>query len=198
MNCLASKITPCSGKLAGGYCSKHYSQVTRRGKVYLTNRDSRPAKVYRDRAEIPLGLHAKDGYTTVDRKFAYLAEDNWRISAYGYAIRSKDKVFMHRLLLEPSSGEMVDHKNGDKLDNRLENIRICTQPQNAMNQKRNSVNTTGYKGVTVASNGFRARIKVNYKSFELGVFDTAKKAALAYNRAAKKLHGDFARLNDVR
>jgi len=171
--------------------------MRRHGKIVTTNRDKRPYIVDDIIVKIPLGISAKDGYVTVDREFEYLALDQWRLTHYGYAIRSKDKTLMHRLVTGAGTGVVVDHVNGDKLDNRKSNIRLCSQSQNAKNQKLRVDSKTGYKGVCEQSNKYRARIKHNYRQIELGIFDTAKEAAKAYNKAAKKYHGEYARLNDV-
>jgi hypothetical protein len=93
----------------------------------------------------------------------------------------------------------VDHINGNTLDNRKENLRICTQNQNGKNRLLNKNNVSGYKGVTYkkANKLWCAQIVVNYHKMYLGLFTTAEAAALAYNEAAKKYHGEFAKLNEV-
>lgn len=110
---------------------------------------------------------------------------------------------MHRLISERIHGPLqkgfeVDHVNGQGLDNRRENLRVCSRRNNS----RNSVSkggASGYKGVKKLSNCERwsARIKVNYKEIYLGCFTSAEKAALAYNEAASKHFGEFARLNII-
>lgn len=115
-------------------------------------------------------------------------------------------IMMHRVLAgmqNPTTGEQLsplhcDHRDGDTMNNRRLNLREATPHQNAMNQgKRRGVCTSIYKGV-YRSNGtdrFRAVVTVDRKKKGLGVFNSEIEAALAYDKAAKVLHGESARLN---
>lgn len=118
-----------------------------------------------------------------------------------YAITGtgKDTKSLHRIITQASPGEHVDHINGDRLDNRRVNLRICTHRQNRANSKIYSNNRTGYKGVgwVKDKSKFRARIKVNYKEISLGLYDSKEEAALAYNKAALKYFGKYAKLNKI-
>jgi hypothetical protein len=89
----------------------------------------------------------------------------------------------------------VDHINGDTTDNRLSNLRLCTQQQNMWNQRLRRNSSTGFKGVSKdkVSGRFRAVIGHNRKRFYLGTFDTAEAAHEAYKAAAIKHFGEFAR-----
>lgn len=181
----------------GTFCNKHYLQIRRHGSVMKTGRDRRAPIVEGSVVKIPLGKEAKDGYAIVDKEFGYLAKDNWQLSHYGYARRSKDKKLLHRLITGAEAGQVVDHISGDPLDNTVNNLRVCTQSENAKNQSKRRANNSGYKGVTKEKRLYRARIKVNYAQVELGRFTSAIKAARAYNEAAIKYHGEFARLNEL-
>lgn len=90
--------------------------------------------------------------------------------------------------------EALDHINGDKQDNRIENLRECTQLQNCYNQRINRVNKTGVKGVgwRPDKQKFRARIVVNGKELCLGHFKTLEEAAAVVKEARTKYHGEFA------
>src|SRR3990167_8659481 len=99
---------------------------------------------------------------------------------------------MHRLILQAPQGFEVDHKNGNGLDNRLENIRLCTRSQNACNSSLRKDNKSGFKGVEFhkGTRCWRARICVEGCRTELGYFASLKEATFAYNQAAIRLHGD--------
>lgn len=108
---------------------------------------------------------------------------------------------LHReiLGLNLERGVTVDHINGDGLDNRRQNLRICTPTENCRNRRIQINNSTGYKGVHYRQkpNKFWAYIAVNGKRVHLGVFLTATEAAAAYNAAAIQHYGEFARLNQL-
>lgn len=91
----------------------------------------------------------------------------------------------------------VDHKDGDPGNNRITNLRAATHAQNLKNQRKPKNNTSGYKGVRRSTNGKRwwARLKVDYKEIYIGAYDTAEEAARAYDEAAVKHYGEFARTN---
>jgi len=96
---------------------------------------------------------------------------------------------------EIPEGMTVDHINGVKGDNRIANLRLATDCQNSYHRPRKSNNVTGYKGVYQRENGkYRATITVNRKRTSLGTFDTKEEAYAAYCEAARRLHGEFARL----
>ncbi len=89
----------------------------------------------------------------------------------------------------------VDHKDGDGLNNRFNNLRLASDTQNAQNTKKRSDNKSGFKGVSWHSqqNKWRAVITINKKNKHLGTFYNIQDAASAYESAAKKYFGDFAR-----
>lgn len=89
--------------------------------------------------------------------------------------------------------QMLDHINGNKLDNRISNLREATLSQNQFNTKINKLNTTGFKGVrrTNRKTPYTASIRINKKIVHLGVFNTPEEAHKAYCKAAKEIHGEF-------
>jgi hypothetical protein len=102
---------------------------------------------------------------------------------------NQEKVYMHALIMSKGA----DHKDGDGLNNRRENLRPASNAENARNKGLTTANTTGFKGVFRRRSGrFHAQIKAAGKLHCLGTYDTAIEAARAYNRAAKELHGKFA------
>lgn len=112
-------------------------------------------------------------------------------------LSTRKTVLMHRQILQCPDGLFVDHKNGNRLDNRKSNLRICTKRENAYNVGLVSSNKSGYRGVSFDSRSgrWRARIRtvVAYKS--LGYFSTAQGAAEAYNAEAINIHKEFHRSN---
>lgn len=122
----------------------------------------------------------------------------------GYAHRKEringksTHVSMHSFLINTPSGSDTDHINGDGLDNRLCNLRICTRTENSRNQRPRG-GSSKYKGVCFDKSRGKwiAGIKINYKRKNLGRFKLEEEAAKAYNNAAKKHFGEFARLNEV-
>jgi hypothetical protein len=144
-----------------------------------------------------------------DDLFEYLNQWKWcacKISNRFYAIRSyrlnskKIFIYMHRLITNNNDSKMhTDHKNNNPLDNRIENLRICTNSQNQMNTKVQINNTSGFKGVTWNKivKKWVAQIKLNNKLINLGYYIDPIDAARAYNAAALKYHGEFAHLNKI-
>jgi hypothetical protein len=111
--------------------------------------------------------------------------------------RIKKTHLVHRLVMMAFLGlqpdELVDHINGDSLDNRLSNLRKCTLAQNGYNSKKPKNNKSGYKGVCFQQNKWRASIHVNGKQKFLGYYDTPEEAHAAYCAAAREYYGEFAR-----
>lgn len=119
-----------------------------------------------------------------------------------YFSNRKNKVRLHRLIMNCPKGMVVDHINGNTLDNRKSNLRICTKLENQYNQKKHKGNRhSKYKGVTfrkeLKSKPWEAFIYKDYKSTRLGYFATEKEAAVAYNAKALELYGQFAKLNVI-
>jgi hypothetical protein len=130
-----------------------------------------------------------------------LGECKWRVDSQGYASgRYHGKqVRLHRVITGAAKHQIVDHVNGDRLDNRRGNLRLTDRCGNARNSKFRSHNTSGYRGVYKCSytGRWRAEIRVRGKGIKLGRFDDVRVAAAAYDEAARRLHGDFAVLNGV-
>lgn len=142
------------------------------------------------------------------------AEDYENLNKYRWHKRSSDgyvarteyingtfkTIRMHREVLYTPSGFVVDHINRNRLDNRRENLRVASRSQNTANSIKPSTNTSGFKGVHYRKDQgrWRAFIRVNKKGISLGQYSTAEEAAKAYNEAAVKYFGEFARLNDIK
>lgn len=147
------------------------------------------------------------GKTTIvdDQDFEILSQISWYYHK-GYAARTEIRdgkrhtLYMHRLLMKPPKGMIVDHINGNKLDNRRKNLRICNRAENNRNMihyrsRKRAVTHSKYKGVYWVGgkkNPWVAQIRYNKRQIHLGYFSTEKEAALAYDQAAFELFGPFA------
>lgn len=94
---------------------------------------------------------------------------------------------------EIPQGFVVDHVNGKSLDNRKENLRVCSQHTNRLNSF--VYNSSGFRGVRKKASHYYAQIKDHGKTRMLGSFTSAEEAAKAFDEAAWQLHGNVARLN---
>jgi len=135
-----------------------------------------------------------------DEDYKYLMQWEWyafKTGNHWYAARSNNPgiVLMHREIVKTPEGLMTDHINHNGLDNRRENLRICTNQQNQWNQKLKGMSS--YKGVVWNKNAKKwyARIKKFGKIIHIGTFLDEEEAARAYDGKAKELFGKFANLN---
>lgn len=145
-------------------------------------------------------------------KFAVVDAEGWEKVKHfkwhfndGYALRGVrrnggvSKIRMHRFLMDTPKGMDTDHINGDKLDNRYCNLRVCSHHENIMNRQKSIKNTSGYIGVSWHKNynKWSAQINIEGKKKTIGYYDDKIEAARDYNKMAIKYRGEFARLNDV-
>ena len=143
------------------------------------------------------------GHTRVDTTDAtLLSQWTWRLSSDGYAVRSetrngsKKTIYLHRVVIQAPPGTIVDHINGDRLDNRRANLRLVTPSQNNANG-RDRPRRSGYRGVYPhrPTGRWIAQISVSGRVRHLGIFDDPLEAARAYDLAAHEQWGSFARHN---
>jgi len=129
-------------------------------------------------------------------------EDFQRVSQYRWSLLNDKyattwlKGLMHRFILGVSEGIIIDHINGNGLDNRKSNLRICSHVDNCRNRKMSKRNKSGYRGVHKSGNSWISQIGIDGKRVYLGSFATVEEAANAYDNAAKENYGEFARLNE--
>ena len=129
------------------------------------------------------------------------AMGNWCLSNKGYAIHytringQRRVLYMHRVILSAPPDLQVDHINRDRLDNRRENLRFATRSQNQANKGRPINNSSHYKGVSWNKGRWEARIRYAGRRINLGRYDDAYSAALAYDAASRLLYEAFAGVN---
>lgn len=160
---------------------------------------------YRARPPEPRGdvkpILLTDGiYAYVDAcDYAEISRYTWRLVGGGYAGRSEKgkTILMHRQIMKPPKGMVVDHVRGNKLNNSRENLRVCTRRENAWNKAKHRRSSSRYKGVYYDKSRKRwfAAIYYDGRLHRLGWFDDEVEAARAYDRAAVEQFGEFARLN---
>lgn len=136
-----------------------------------------------------------------DYDYPRLVNRPWRRNSKGYAMYSQTlngyrrEVYMHRLIMLPPHTSVVDHIDGNRLNNCRANLRLCTPQQNLRYRRRFANNQSGYKGVTPHHQRWVARIWIDKQRIHLGTYATAEQAALAYDCAARLLFAQFALLN---
>jgi hypothetical protein len=142
-------------------------------------------------------------------------EDYYRLNHFKWSAVSNDKkiyaariirkkkfgrimtMYLQREIMQPPKGLLVDHENGDELDNRRDNLRLATHSQNSCNRAKRKNTSSRFTGVCLLKtrNRWRVGIKNKGKRIFLGYYDDEIEAAKAYDAAARKYHGEFARLN---
>lgn len=143
-----------------------------------------------------------------DEDFEYLNQYTWSVdhldnnrNQYAKSRINGQQVSMHRLIMgcKNGDGKILDHKDGNGLNNQKSNLRFCTNSQNQKNKRASG--SSKYLGVYVrfTKSGLTwvSKIKVGNKYICLGSFKREESAAKAYNRAALKYHGEFARPNII-
>ncbi len=159
----------------------------------------KPADPAQEAKRIPLG----DGlYAYVDAAdYEWLSQWKWHlINGYAGRWEKGKQVYMHREIMKPPKGMKVDHAGRNKLDNTRDNLRVCTQRENILNQGKKGGSASRFKGVEYRKyrSGRRkcyAEIRIDGKKTYLGSFDKEEDAARTYDRAAVEHHGEFAHLN---
>ncbi len=122
---------------------------------------------------------------------------NWYAGRW-IRIKGKSKlIFLHRILLNAPPGKQVDHVDRNGLNNVHNNLRLCSHSQNCRNSKTRRDNSSGYKGVhqDIRTYKWITQIQIDGKTTHIGCFANIQDAALAYDKAAIKYYGTFAKTN---
>lgn len=150
--------------------------------------------------EIPLhGKYGTGKFTIVDDEdYERVKNYSWSITANGYVVSDKNingkrkNILIHRIIMVVNDSKIcVDHINHDKLDNRKENLRICTKAENC----RNKLSKKEFKGAVYDGKRKVWRVWCSHKYY--GSYATQIEAAKAYDLAAIELHGEFALTNNL-
>jgi len=151
-------------------------------------------------------LPLKNGELTLvdDDIFYALSQFKWmRDGTKNNAVTGTSKIQgerrLHRIIMNAPKDKEVDHIDGNVLNNQRANLRICTRRQNARNRKKNKNSKSPYKGVQWLKEikMWQAKIRIDGKLKALGIYKTAKNAARAYNKAAIKHFGLYAKINKI-
>jgi hypothetical protein len=130
-----------------------------------------------------------------------IGQYSWACDKKGYVYawdsENKKQITMHRLVSENNSKLHSDHINGNTLDNRATNLRICNAVENNRNADARIDNKTGYKNVTLNTGLYRCLIKINKVKEYFGHYENPEMAAEAYNHVMKQLYPEYARLNVI-
>lgn len=151
---------------------------------------------YKDGTKVPVKVDNEDVSDLLLFRWSRL---NTKENAYAYTnivVEGKQKaILMHKFILNYFGDLDIDHKNGDKFDNRKSNLRVCTHQNNGFNQKVRKNNTSGHKGVNwfKRDSNWEVKIMVDYKAIYLGRYKSLEEAIKVRKEAEEKYFGEFRR-----
>lgn len=140
-----------------------------------------------------------------DEDFDYLNQFYWQVdktdSVGTHANGERPRTLMHRLIMKAPADREVDHIDGNRLNNQRSNLRICNSSQNKCNRGPRKDCKSGYKGVSWHGQRQKWTVRIqppnSKKYLSLGLYTDIKEAAKAYNKAAKKYHGEYVFINPI-
>lgn len=184
------------------YCDRHRMHIRLYGKI-LKRTLFDPNTFVIDENDCKIWLfnkHKRHTATAIIDKDDYPLVKDYKWSLTGRYACTREfgkKKYLHRLIL--ATADEVDHIDGDCLNNRRTNLRVCSHIKNSYNQKIRCGGSSAYKGVSFnkEKNKWEAYICANHNRYRLGYFKKETDAASAYNKRAIELHGEFARLNPI-
>lgn len=193
-------IENCINKIHGlGYCGKHYQRLYAGLDVEKsTYRDKRPSFLVDGRTYLPLGVDGSQGMTLIDEDNSWLEKYSWVLGSHGYPMANVDGKLrcLHSVILSIRKPLVADHINRNKLDNRIENLRVVSRGDNSANTGVSKNNTSGYKGVVWSTKKGKwiAQTSIGGKRKHLGVFTDPRDGAIAYDKYVKSV-SEYAYLN---
>lgn len=194
------KVNDCNDTVfSKGYCKKHYYQKRYSGKVNAKKYNkiiycddyAELILIDKNNKEVGKMIIDMDDVELFKNKKVYLHK-----TGYASCRFNKQTTFVHRIVMNIVDSNLTcDHINGDKLDNRKCNLRICTQADNSKNKKIPKNNTSGHKGVcwNKSAKKWIAYIGKNKKLYNLGSFEYIEDAIKARKEAEEKYFGEFNR-----
>jgi hypothetical protein len=188
-----------------GLCNKHYRQLLEKGRITdslkpATRSIYEPNDYIYVEDYVEICIYDKYGVETVraiiDVEDVELVKMyKWRLDGKGYVSTVKNKKYqsLHRLILNPPKNKVVDHINRNVLDNRRENLRICSQSENIRNKSVNCNNSSGCTGViwNKEKSKWNSYISINHKNIHLGYYTNKEDAIEARKKAEEKYFGEF-------
>lgn len=147
--------------------------------------------------KLPRGFECVVDDEDFERLRGFAWQLQWTPKLYVARYEGDECILMHREIIAAPDGTRVDHRDGDGLHNWRSNLRLCTHAQNMRNRKKHKNGRSIFKGVAFSEGRIRARINVDGVRHNLGAFPTELEAALAYDEAALRLHGEFASTNKM-
>lgn len=178
------------------YCNKHYLRMRANGDLFLHPKPRTTRLVYNGGNQATV-ITASGKEIIIDSSdIEKVMKHSWCISKTGYTVANVHghTIKLHRYLLDLEPGKyVVDHIDGDPLNNRRSNLRLCSMRENARNIGLKKTNTSGCAGVRVTGHGrYNARITVDRKEIHIGNFATMEEAVAARKQAEKQYFGEFA------
>lgn len=180
----------------GILCGKHYSQYKRHGKIPPRSKHDPNEFVIIDNC-VYIHLYDKNGNKIAEAivdidKYNSVSQHKWCLDKAGYVKNSKQE-YLHRFVANTNK-DYVDHINGNKLDNRIQNLRICTNAQNCQNKvSLPKNNTSGTLGVRFREDRQKWYAEIQYNGIKkhVGVFKNKEDAIKARIKAEKEYFGEF-------
>lgn len=178
------------------YCNKHYLRMKLNGTLELRGR-KRTSTVVDNGDGSATVTTAKGQIILIDASDRAVAERySWCVSKTGYAVANTGNrvVKMHRYILGVNDPEeIIDHINGNRLDNRRKNLRRCTAKENSRNLKLKVTNNSGYAGIRETEHGtYNVRITFQRKEIHIGNYKSYEEAVNARKEAERRFYGEFA------